>query len=1840
MRARKRLAMVMAAVMLLQVPLTSHGTAVFADDLLEEEMETIPDSDLVDEGEGDGMGADEPAPISATGSVPSKERSAEPKSGSKAGVLRVEVTNVMPGKDTQWTAVLKPATASDASEIEWEDEEADADAAFTAEFTLAAREKGGAAQTAPVVFEGVPEGDYTLTVTPDEDGPAYMAYEQEDIRIEAKNITLKLMTGDPQDYGYGADAAEAYGVIMLGDIDGSREIDETDLALLAKAAAGDDAEGGILTDTEMTADQMMARADLNGDDAVDILDIALFARYIGSGLEDQKAKLVKGPLVSAEDIEPAAESNTETQGDSATVAETFSGTADKPLSVAPADGETISEEKPAVIAAEFTEAKEMKGIVIDPVPGSENSITDGEITVTDDDDNVRMFEVKNGKVTEKDAPGKISLEADDEEEEGLLISAIENGIGLLLMPSMTAFAAETGAKSAAPIVIDLGGQVAVKKISIKVTKTLAAEAKLVDISKVEFFDDMADRIPEPELSIPEGLTVENGSESFVLTWKNAANVSGYEVTVSGECESAGEQTGTFLVETNRLEVTGINGADLLNGKDYEVSVCSVNGSWRSPAATTTAHPTTFDNPPAPENVRLEPGYGQIKVSWKQMKDTHDYIVHYREAQDGEIPEGEEQEKEAGTGTSYTITGLKPGTLYEVWLVGRNEHGTTGDESIHYMDRTTVLNPPDVPQYKALNKAVDESTGLTEHTVSATLGTGKIVGDDSATNGNAVIDGDFGTSWYLSDWDAGYYYGNKMPTITLDQEYKMNTVVLIPDENQQYSYSNGRIFYVEDGVEKEARCRMTRRESNGKNYYILTSYQPFTTDQVRLAVCTYGTARRVSVAEVKFYYYDEIEDKVMGLYGDDYHVTLKDGVGQDDILELRAKLEETDEASGEQHPRKDELNRELDNAQKILDGEAQGEILVVDNKDAQSADKHITFVGGLNTYQPLGVTALAGDTLTIYVGGPNARAGESTRLELVEAQYHGDSSAVFVSHGTLSAGINEILVKAADKVSEYERGGQFYIHYTGTSGADDYGVRVIGGRPSAFLDISDETDRSAKLAKAKAYIEEAKNQLANAEAWHNEDHGVGSDTNAKQKLAHDAKNCVYHATDLVSKRAMISSSVDQVLAGLETAAGSSSTDAMAEQLVDTMEAMDQMLTLYYQHKGLSDDPKAGDKNQMPVSRINIRYQRMFYGAFMYAGGKHIGIEWPELAGLMGGEPIVTDANGNYKSGKLFGWGIGHEIGHEINEGAYVTAEVTNNYFAVLAQAEQSAPFNDDVRFSYDDVFKKTTSGTKGKAANVFTQLAMYWQLHLAYDLDGGNYKTYNSYDDQYKSLFWARVDSIVRDNSKAPNSKTNPIDLNTDKDNKLMRLAVAASERNLLELFIRYGYEPNEGTIEYASHFQDETRGLWFANDDLRVEQMAARDAGSYKDEAANATVTGDISYQAGSNEVTVNMSADGDIRYYEVYRSERVKGSVTKRPVGYAVAENGKASFKDVIGSINNRAFTYTVVGYDMWLNPTAEATIGEVKVTHDGMIDKTGWTVTSNLENADKPETDADDPDYTEQTGYDKMIDNSYDTAFTGSVPESAEGTVGDKTAEIILNFGGVENVTGLRYKADGLTFKAYVSLNGADWTEAHMHTTRQDGNSMLAYFDDGTNLYTYDASYMKLVPQKNGAAVGEGTDVTVYELSVLGQTGDNVDIDADGIGILSEDYVNGSAKIEKGSLVFTGTYKGNPAYNAVLLWDETGSVAGGADEEGTVYAEQIIFAPQPEDMLGEVSAGRWVYYVTPEHAESAKAALAGKRVRAELYRVDDALTNAGERLVSSTVFVDVPADLPEIKLSTGGAQ
>lgn len=153
------------------------------------------------------------------------------------------------------------------------------------------------------------------------------------------------------------------------------------------------------------------------------------------------------------------------------------------------------------------------------------------------------------------------------------------------------------------------------------------------------------------------------------------------------------------------------------------------------------------------------------------------------------------------------------------------------------------------------------------------------------------------------------------------------------------------------------------------------------------------------------------------------------------------------------------------------------------------------------------------------------------------------------------------------------------------------------------------------------------------------------------------------------------------------------------------------------------------------------------------------------------------------------------------------------------------------------------------------------------------------------------------------------------------------------------------------------------------------------------------------------------------------------------------------------------------------------------------------------------------------------------------------------------------------------------------------------------------------------------------------LGVAEDNINYE-NGIGILKEKFVyvadnpeteeNEEKSIPAGSIVITGEYRGNPAFNVPLVLNQN-------EEHIADKYNGILMAEIPDNGdLQEISEGNWVYWVEPEYVNDFMKD--NTEIFAELYRTDsaDALTG-GQRLVSDTFKIKVPDELPEIKLSSG---
>lgn len=1537
---------------------------------------------------------------------------------------------------------------------------------------------------------------------------------------------------------------------------------------------GDINNDGKVSDEDATLVLESNSYDLTGNGETDLQDLALVVRNQG--------ELATAPMSNYTVPKAEAADSTKMEGNSSTG-----------LKLTPTNGNAISQENPVTINLTPPSSNEdTEGIVIAAPKDSKGVITQGEITVETDGEALHysLSEQETPRGTAKaSASGEITKEADG------------------------------------TIVIDFGKRVAIKKVTIKVTGT-ASSGTLAEIAKVEFFQDFANRIPAPKLDIPTVTAVSNtesdglGYKNLTVSWTSQQNVTGYEVSVSGPGynKTAGTEKTSYTFEGDSFNGT------VQSFQTYTIKVRSLNGSWKSDWSKAYSHTVTCtQKPPAPESVKVESGVQSLRVSWVCKFDAESYSLFYKKSSDSSF-----QEKKDLESSSHTLTGLEGGTEYTVYVVAHNRNGDS-PKSQNAVGMPTTPTGAELPKYKILDNSVIKSiSGNPDKGYTIYKADGSTVTNANATPEDwwALLDDNPSTHLLIPDWDSGVKYDNfRGPILQLDQKRTLDTIRMTPSEGASAHMAAVKIRYKDEkGAFQEANAKFSQqRDKQGRLYYEAVLDSPIDADYLEVRTSSlYGSEQNYTICELRLYEYDDLEAKVKDLFADSSHTMLKNDVTEEAIQNLIDRANTKDEKSQEYHPHQETILNDLTYAMKILKDGKPGEPLTVDNQITATNPPASDFAQTLSDYQPLGYVAQANSTITIYVSDLTGQTspGSKVNLELVATQYHPEVSAWQASPIQLKAGRNEINIPKIGS-SKKEAGGALYLRYTGKKGANQYEVRVIGGTKIPVLRLDGVTG-GERTAAIKAYVTELGSYVNGLSSLHDSTHGdIGYN--------YDAQECFLNATEITMENMMFSVPATQVWEAIS--------DNPAHKLEQSIAAMEQEIDYFYQFKGLNKAAK--DNDAYPNTRLNIRYHQMFTGAFMYAGGKHIGIEYDSVPGLFKTTPVTTDDNGKKTGGSYSGWGIAHEIGHCINAASYQRVEVTNNLFPQLAQTDET---NKTSRVKdYNQVYQAVVTGTTGHTGNLAVQLAMYWQLHLAYDNDY-SFKVYDSIEEQQAGLFYARLESYLRTPSKAKF----PLQT-TSGDQGFMQAACAAAGKNILPFFQAWGIIPNAETEKYAAQFDKETRKIQYIDDDSRLYRLEGQPRMS-EGTKVTASITNAADSRIKGNTVDISLS--------------NTNGNPDAM-LGYEIARNGKVvafvpaketSYTDIVTTENNKAFTYTVTGIDRLLHETDTVTLDEVKVCHDGAIDKSAWTATTNMvSEQDKPVDKNDqDPDSgtsttqgaAKQSAIGLAIDNKTDTVYYGTKS-------GNERPYVVLNLGGVQQITALKFTPDAgdhskdrlFGYRVEISMDGNSWTTVKEGNCYADSASSsdpgswekqedIVYNTDGSYtlffnkktedgsmdpyLYTYDAAYVKLTATTMSS-------LAIAELDVLGPTSDNVELLTEGYGKLKEDFIpegETEAAMKAGTIVFYGSYKGDPSYNIVVLKDQNGKMLDG---------ESIILAHVADKgYLGETSDGRWIYGIQEENMKGVT------KVIAELYRVQDATKLEGERLTSTSLHMTIPENCPDVTL------
>lgn len=805
------------------------------------------------------------------------------------------------------------------------------------------------------------------------------------------------------------------------------------------------------------------------------------------------------------------------------------------------------------------------------------------------------------------------------------------------------------------VTINLGQKVAVKKVTITVTKVegqTGDKPQFATVTQIEFLKDIVSDNTPADTQV-KNVTAVAGDGEVSLSWQAVNNVTGYTVKYG---TAKGSLTQSVAVSTNKATVSGLK-----NNQTYYFQVMATNGDWTGvPSEVISAVPQPASAPGAPSNLVVEKADTALRLSWGSTKDATYYQVYYR-------VQGEAEFQAWGgniTATNAVITGLTNGTTYEVAVKAGNSKG---------------LGP-----YSAIATGTPNKEGFdlpalpTDGRIDNGEITSIVMQDPSNVNRNLCPN--FDVTTHLTDndpntyWIAATYTQNSNITYTFRTTHDMNYLLVVPYLDATYKNRIANYTVTLKGEDGQVLATYYRGGVNvtGSNYYILSFPETKGVKSVTLALGEKAGGPRVSISEIAFYESENLVSGIADLFTDGTFAQLKSTVQQEQITALKERLS----AMSSFYLDLAQLNDELNLAQALLDQDEDALGLVKNDFQSRSGSALADQAAGqtASDLQPLGITARAGATVAIYAELP-----DDATVYMVPTQYYGESGVWKGTPVALKNGRNYITVEKIGSLSD-TRGGMLYLTYAGSNPEDiKLQVRVLSNAwEMPVLELSDwySMGQSARKEAIRAYVQEL-------EAY------VSGLSGANYKT--DVRN----ATEISTPSVLLSLPADQVLAGLKGVGNDES--AMVEAMYQNVLAWEEKLFVANQVQGIIDSSTALSGYQYPMTtRQNIRYMRMFAGAFMYAAGNHIGVEYASTSALVQGKP--TSVTGAGSANGLFGWGIAHEIGHNMDK--LGKAEITNNIYSLALQAWDGGSMSLNTRLTEDgrwaDIFNKVAQGRPGTA----------------------------------------------------------------------------------------------------------------------------------------------------------------------------------------------------------------------------------------------------------------------------------------------------------------------------------------------------------------------------------------------------------------------------------------------------------------------------------------------------------------------------------------------------------------
>lgn len=1286
------------------------------------------------------------------------------------------------------------------------------------------------------------------------------------------------------------------------------------------------------------------------------------------------------------------------------------------------------------------------------------------------------------------------------------------------------------------VVVNLGSRKPVKKITINVKPN--KDGSYVEVEEVKILGDVVNEDIVQDNTV-KNIKAEAGDSQVTLSWRAVPNVTGYKVYYGKDANN--------LDNIITTDVTSITISDLKNLETYYFSISAISGSWEgNKSSVILATPQPESAPERPDFVTGTAGDSTISLSWKPAKNAKTYNVYVKTEK-----ESSPKKVESGiTNTNYKLTNLTNDIEYTVYVTSQNSVGESGfSEPAQATPKKEEIIIPTLPTKNKISN---------DNILDIQMGHKDNVDPGLYPNGfdpKWLIDENFYTNWV-----ARKYWETNTFIFTFKEPKTMDYLIWVPRLDGNYKNANDSYtikVWTEDNIDGQGTVvandvKITERFEDNR-YYALTFPKTENIKKISVKLNETPGQIRVNASEVVFYEYNDIADRVADLFANSSRTELKSNVTQDQINNLKAEVTSTEGFVVD----KNILLKELEIADSLLNKNTDNLGLIKNNLYSINPQvDNQKFGKAINDWQPLGIVGLANEKVTIYADIP-----EGEVVSLVPTQFFEQANSLSSSPIPLKNGRNIITIPKIGNVNT-DRGGSLYLTYSGNR-ASDIKLQIIGGHKIPYLELND----FHKISET-----EAKERIRNFIIELTEYNPYNLPGNKEiQNLNH---------TEISLPNILLSLPATKVLDGINE--GVSTQEEKVEKMYKNVQSWEELMGVMYKTHGIDDH-----KNNSLQTRNNIRYMKMFSGAFMYAAGNHIGVPYGSASGLMNGKPTTDIASGQEQN-NLFGWGIAHEIGHVMDK--LGKTEITNNIYSLMGQTYDGKinilKSRLELSNVYEKAFKKVSDGKEGVPNDVFTHLAMYWQLHLAYDDADNPFKFYNELHKQYKGQNLGDINNFAIAASKIAN-------------------------KDLTEFFTRWGVDLSEQAKTEISKLPKEDRAIYYLNDESRRQRLNNNSGNKNINVEANAKLQqSQDSENDKAKEVLITITSKSDnVQGYEILR----KGSSDKefKPIGFTTTN----TYTDYIGSANNLTFTYAIKPIDVLGNISPQKEIGQVRISYDNTIEKSLYTID-------------------EKTG---IVTFTEPTIVTG-IKVTPKGNEKMPTGTYKVYADIVDNIapTSSQTTNDGF-------ILAKDGNFANNFAT--EPNTYINYFNKPNSsedkIWAYDVNRLKL----------ENFDFSKYNVEFLSYPGDNVEFMEMGIGRLSADYKYGEGTddvIPKDSLVIVGKYRGNSILSNIyvkgIYSTENSLNEQPKTKERPVGGYTLMFDTVDENGTITSSTAEGIFIFVPqiqgESSDKGHESISDlpTEIMAQMWQgtFNDDGSFTKERLTSDTAWITMPTDesLPTIVL------